>query len=384
MSISNKKITIAQILPSIESGGVERGVFDLSKFSLSCGDIKIIVISAGGSMIKKFQQHKIHHIKLPVNSKNPITIILNIFRLTKIIKKYNINICHARSRAPAWSTYFACKRTKCKFITTFHGVYSSKGFFSKNSFLKRRYNSIMVKPNLIIAVSNFIKKHIIAEYPISESRIKVIHRGSDIEYFNKSNIHKERIVKIIEKLQLNDDKNIILLPGRFTSWKGHDLLLDALNKIKSENFICLMVGKSNIRYTNNLEKKIVDLKLEGKIKILDHISDMPALYMISSIVLSTSTRPEAFGRIATEAAAMEKIIIATNLGGAKETIIDGKTGFLFNHQDALELSQKILHVLSLNLDKREEMGKTARKRVEEDFSSQKMLSDTIKIYQNLC
>lgn len=384
MSISNKKITIAQILPSIESGGVERGVFDLSKFSLSCGDIKIIVISAGGSMIKKFQQHKIHHIKLPVNSKNPITIILNIFRLTKIIKKYNINICHARSRAPAWSTYFACKRTKCKFITTFHGVYSSKGFFSKNSFLKRRYNSIMVKPNLIIAVSNFIKKHIIAEYPISESRIKVIHRGSDIEYFNKSNIHKERIVKIIEKLQLNDDKNIILLPGRFTSWKGHDLLLDALNKIKSENFICLMVGKSNIRYTNNLEKKIVDLKLEGKIKILDHISDMPALYMISSIVLSTSTRPEAFGRIATEAAAMEKIIIATNLGGAKETIIDGKTGFLFNHKDALELSQKILHVLSLNLDKREEMGKTARKRVEEDFSSQKMLSDTIKIYQNLC
>jgi glycosyltransferase involved in cell wall biosynthesis len=379
----SKKITVAQILPTIENGGVERGVFDLSKFALSCQDLEMIVISASGSMLKRFQQHKIKHINLPVNSKNPIQIILNIFRIRKIIKKYDIDICHVRSRAPAWSVYFACKKTRCKFLTTFHGLYSFKGLFSNNSFLKRKYNSIMVQSNLIIAVSNFIKNHIIKEYLVAEDRIKVIHRGSDIKYFNKDNVHKERIVKLIEKLQLTDDKNVILLPGRFSSWKGHNLLLDALERIKSEDFICLMVGKSNNSYTDDLEKKIKEKDLQGKVRILGQISDMPALYMISSVILSTSTRPEAFGRIAIEAGAMEKIIIATNLGGAKETVINGETGFLFDHKNPSELCQKIQHTLSLDLEKRQEMGKKARKRVEEYFSSEKMMSDTVEIYKNI-
>ena len=379
----NKKITVAQILPTIENGGVEWGVLDLSKFSLSCDNLDIIVISAGGSMLKQFQRHKIRHIYLPVHSKNPIRIILNIFSIVKIIKKYNIDICHARSRAPAWSTYFACKKASCKFVTTFHGSYSFKGFLSSNSFLKRKYNSIMVRSGLIIAVSNFIKSHIIKEYLVPESKVKVIHRGSDVEYFNKDNVNKERIVKIIEKLQLTDDKSVILLPGRFTSWKGHDLLLDALSMIKSEDFICLMVGKSNESYINNLEKKIGESGLSGKVKILSHVSDMPALYMISSVVLSTSTRPEAFGRIATEAGAMEKIIVATNLGGSKETIVDLETGFLCDHQSSSDLSKKILHVLSLDLEKRKEIGVKARHRVKKYFSSEKMISDTIEIYRNL-
>jgi glycosyltransferase involved in cell wall biosynthesis len=379
----SSKITIAQILPNIENGGVERGVLDLSKASKKHDDLELIVISAGGSMISQFDKYKIKHIKLSVNSKNPLIIFLNIFRLAIIIKKYKINICHARSRAPAWSAYFACKLTRSKFLTTFHGVYSLKGVIAKNSFFKKLYNSIMVKPNLIIAVSNFIKNHIQQEYKIPESKIQVIHRGVDLDYFSRKKVLNARIVKIIENLKLQEDKNIILLPGRFTSWKGHDLLLEALEDIRSENFICLMVGKSNQSYNNHLQKLIKAKGLAGKVQMLDHVSDMPALYMVSTIILSTSTRPEAFGRIAIEAGAMEKIIIATNLGGAKETILDNETGFLFNHESSKELSEKIKKVLSLDIKTREEMGIKARERIEKYFSSKKMISNILNIYRNI-
>lgn len=380
---SSSKIIIAQILPNIENGGVERGVLDLSKASNKYDDLKLIVISAGGSMIGQFDKYKIKHIKLSVNSKNPLIIFFNIFRLARIIKKYQINICHARSRAPAWSTYFACKLTKSKFLTTFHGVYSLKGLIAKKSFFKKLYNAIMVKPNLIIAVSNFIKNHIQQEYKIPENKIQVIHRGADLDYFSRKKVLNARIVKIIDNLKLQEDKNIILLPGRFTTWKGHDLLLKALEDIRSENFICLMVGKSNQKYNNYLQKLIKAKGLAGKVQMLDHVSDMPALYMISTIVLSTSTRPEAFGRIAIEAGAMEKIIIATNLGGARETILDNKTGFLFNHESSRELSEKIKKVLSLDPKTREEMGIKARERIEKYFSSEKMISNILDIYRNI-
>jgi glycosyltransferase involved in cell wall biosynthesis len=380
---SSSKITIAQILPNIENGGVERGVLDLSKAAKKHDDLELIVISAGGSMISQFDKYKIKHIKLSVNSKNPLIIFFNIFQLARIIKKYQINICHARSRAPAWSTYFACKLTKSKFLTTFHGVYSLKGFIAKKSFFKKLYNAIMVKPNLIIAVSNFIKNHIQQEYKIPENKIQVIHRGVDLDYFSCEKVSNARIVKIIENLKLQEDKNIILLPGRFTSWKGHDLLLDALEDIRAENFICLMVGKSNQSYNNHLQKLIKAKGLAGKVQMLDHVSDMPALYMISTIILSTSTRPEAFGRIAIEAGAMEKIIIATNLGGAKETILDNETGFLFNHENAQELSEKIKKLLSLDLKIREEMGIKARERIEKYFSSKKMISNILDLYRNI-
>jgi glycosyltransferase involved in cell wall biosynthesis len=380
---SSSKITIAQILPNIENGGVERGVLDLSKAAKKHDDLELIVISAGGSMISQFDKYKIKHIKLSVNSKNPLIIFFNIFQLARIIKKYQINICHARSRAPAWSTYFACKLTKSKFLTTFHGVYSLKGFIAKKSFFKKLYNAIMVKPNLIIAVSNFIKNHIQQEYKIPENKIQVIHRGVDLDYFSCEKVSNARIVKIIENLKLQEDKNIILLPGRFTSWKGHDLLLDALEDIRAENFICLMVGKSNQSYNNHLQKLIKAKGLVGKVQMLDHVSDMPALYMISTIILSTSTRPEAFGRIAIEAAAMEKIIIATNLGGAKETILDNETGFLFNHENAQELSEKIKKLLSLDLKIREEIGIKARERIEKYFSSKKMISNILDLYRNI-
>lgn len=377
----SKKITIAQLLPSIENGGVERGVFDLSKEILKYKDLKVIVISAGGAMLPQFARHKIKHITLPVNSKNPITIFLNIFRLKKLFHKYNVDICHARSRAPAWSGYFACKKTNCKFLTTFHGVYSFKGIFSKNSSLKKKYNQIMLKSNLIIAVSNFIKQHIITEYKISDKKIKVIHRGADLDYFSKDKVSKERIIKVIKKLKLSEDRNVILLPGRFTSWKGHNLLLDALEKIKNKDFVCLMVGKSNKSYMLQLEQKIKEKSLEDKIKIFDHISDMPALYLIASVILSTSTRPEAFGRIAIESGAMEKIIIATNLGGAKETVDNNNSGFLFDHQNPLQLAQKITEVLSLDAKTRSKIEKNARKRIENNFSNQKMLDEVIAIYR---
>jgi glycosyltransferase involved in cell wall biosynthesis len=371
---------LAQLLPSINTGGVERGVLDLSKEIQKNKDLDGIVISSGGKMLEDFKKYGITHIKLPVNSKNPIVIFLNIFRLIKIIKKYQINIIHARSRAPAWSGYYACKWTNCRFITTFHGTYSTNLFFKSYSPLKKKYNSIMTKSDKIIAVSNFVKDNILQNYYCDENKIKVIHRGVDLEYFSANNISDERIKNIKKTLNLPKNKKIILLPGRFTSWKGHFLLLEALKSLDKSKYHCLMVGKSDKKYISKLRKKISKYKLENNISIFDSISDMPSLYLVCDIILSTSIRPEAFGRIAIEAGAMEKIIIASNIGGSKETVIDNKTGFLFNPNNPVELTEKIEKCLLLDIKMTKEIEKNAKKRIEESFSSKKMIKNTMEIY----
>jgi glycosyltransferase involved in cell wall biosynthesis len=393
LNMSDKKpAVIMQVLPALNSGGVERGVVDVAKAAALAG-FGSIVVSSGGSMIGQFNGSKVEHITLPLASKNPFVIYQNSKRLEKIITQHQIDLVHIRSRSPAWSAYLACRKTNCKMVSTFHGSYSSNisiPFIGKKlSGLKLKYNAVMLKPKFVIAVSDFIKNYIYQNYSavedLTKKEIKIIHRGVDLKSFCITKVPHSRIVQLIKKWDLPDDKQIIMLPARVTGWKGHEFLISALAKVRNQNFFCIMVGSlfGCEKFSKTLEQKIKENNLEGKVKIVGETKDMPAAYLVCDVVISASIRPEAFGRIAIEAGAMGKVVIATNIGGSLETVIDGKTGFLVEVNNVNKLAQTIDDVLSMDKNQKEQMQQSAVKHITDNFSNQKMLDETIKLYQKI-
>lgn len=365
------KLSILQIIPALNSGGVERGVLDISQ-ALINNNINSFVASSGGKLTKYLTATK--HFCLPLASKNPLIMIINIIRLILLIKKYNIDIIHARSRAPAWSAYLASIYTGCKFVTTFHGVYNI------SSPLKRYYNSIMLKSQKIIAVSNFIKHHIIDNYSVDIDKIIVIHRGADLNYFDPSKVSEQRVNRLLTENRIDKTKSIIILPARLTRWKGHLFFLHALSRLKILNYQALIVGdhKLSSNYYHELLNLSKKLNLVNHLKFIDAITDMPALYNIANLVIVPSTRPEAFGRVVIEAQAMGKPVIATNLGGACETIIPEITGWLVKPDDHQQLADQITSLLtnsSINY------LANSRVHIEKNFSNKLMIDKTIELYE---
>lgn len=382
-----KNKTVLQILPALKSGGVERGVVDLA-IELKKQNFIPIVLSSGGAMVDLLTKEKIKHIHLNVKSKNPITIFCNIKKIRKIIEENKVDIVHIRSRSPMISGYFACKKlNNVKLVSTVHGPYSLK-LKNKTSKLKKLYNSFMIKSDKIIAVSNFIKDYIIKNYrdldQNIEQKITVISRGVDLKNFDPDKILLARSINLAKQWGIPEDKNIILFPARITSWKGHEFLIEALRKVKSD-FICLFVGSDHghENFRKKIEEKIVNDNLEGKIKLVGTQKDMALAYSIANLVISASTKPEAFGRVAIEAQAMKKLIIATNIGGSLETIIDKKTGFLVKNKNIDDLAQKIDYALNLNEEEKNIITTAARKNIIDNFSNQKLYKSTIEIYNNL-
>jgi len=379
-----KKTVVMQILPALESGGVERGTIDIAK-ALKKADFEPIVVSKGGILVYQLREAGIKHIELPVHSKNPITVYFNNKKLAKLIKENNVDIIHVRSRAPMWSSYFACKKTATKLVATVHGTYSLKFWKWKIFPPKRAYNSIMLKADAVIAVSDFIKNYLSQNYSeYREAKTTVIQRGADLGYFNYAKVSKNRIIDLSKKWHLPDDKKIILMPARFTAWKGHEFLIEALTKVKSD-FLCVMVGSDHghKQFRKKLEGKIIDKKLEGKVRIVGVCKDMPTAYALSHLAVCPSVRAEAFGRIAIEAQASNRIIIATKIGGALETIIDGKTGFLVEVGDVEGFAKVIDQVLEMPKDETDKIGIDARKNVTDNFSNEKMCNETLKVYASL-
>ncbi len=388
MENKKEKKVIMQILPALESGGVERGTVDIAK-ALKKTDFEPIVVSNGGVLVYQLNEAKIRHIKLPVNSKNPLRIFLNIKKIEKLILENRVDIVHVRSRAPMWSAYFACKKTGTKLLATAHGTYSLNFLFWKIFPLKKIYNAVMLKADAIIAVSDFIKNYLIENYQEKNQifpleKITVIHRGVELGYFDFSKVSKNQIIDLSKKWHLPDDRKIILMPARFTEWKGHEFLIEALSKVKT-SFLCILVGSDHghKKFRKKIENKIIESNLEGKVKIVGMCKSMPTAYAISHLVVCPSVRPEAFGRVAIEAQATNRIIIATKIGGALETIIDGKTGFLVEPGDVKKLAELIDQVLNFSDEKAHEIGDAARKHVAEKFSNQKMCDETIKVYESL-
>lgn len=378
------KKTVLQILPSLTSGGIERGVVEMNNYLVKNG-YNSIVLSSGGKMVYQIEQGGGKHITLNVATKNPFKIWNNISKIKKIIKQNNIDVVDVKSRAPAWSTYFACKRAKCPLITSIHGNYSISKF--PISIFKKLYNSSMVKGDYIVCVSNYVKDYAFKNYKkfkekYANNKVKIIHRGVDIKVFNPEIESKERIVRLINSMSLPNDKSIILLPGRLTEWKGQLYFMDVLAKLKHKDYLCLIVGdaKGHEKYRDRLKQKIRDLKLDGYVRLENHVLDMAALYMISDIVVSSSIRGEAFGRIVPEAQAMERMVIGTAIGGSLETVIDGKTGWLVKPEDKDKFAETIDMILDMPIKKRLEIGKKARKHIINDFTVDKMCEKTVDVY----
>ena len=332
----SSNIKVLQVIPKLGYGGAETGCYDLAHY-LYENDCSSFIVTSGGELLK-LNKKKVKLIRLPVQSKNPILILLNALILAIIILIFNINIVHARSRAPAWSCLFATKITRRKFVTTFHGTYNFSGK------LKKLYNSVMVRSDLIIAGSNFIFSHIKENYSNflkSNSKFLVIFRGINVDYFDASTKLESDEKKILKTWEINKEKKLILMPGRLTSWKGQQLFIEAINQVKIElgyeAFHAVILGNEQGRdlYKKKLVRLTEQYRLTNQIKFIDHCDDMALAYKVSDIVISPSIEPEAFGRVAVEAQAMEKLIIASNIGGSNETIENEKTGFLFQSGDVI-------------------------------------------------
>jgi len=379
------KLKVLQVIPKLGYGGAEIGCYDLAHY-LYENDCSSYIVTSGGTLTKYINRKKVKLIRLPVQSKNPILILLNAIILTIIILILNINIVHARSRAPAWSCLIATKITGRKFVTTFHGTFNFK------SNIKKFYNSVMVRSNLIIAGSNFIFSHInenYSKYLKPEKKFLVIFRGINTDYYDPKKIKEQDEVQLINKWKIDKEKKVIILPARITAWKGHEIFLEALNKLKinepQKKFIAVILGSDQGRkiYKKKLIRLVEQYRLINDVIFIDNFELMPIAYKISDIVISSSIEPEAFGRVAVEAQAMEKPIIASNIGGSNETIIDEKTGFLYSAGNSDILSQKLSHIFDLNDETLKSMGIEGRKNVIKKFNVEKMCFSTYSEYKKL-
>ena len=386
----NTVLSVLQVLPSLKTGGggVERTTIDIAEAIINSG-ANAFVASEGGQMVKELLENGANHITLPLASKNPLTMKNNVKRLVNTIKQNNISIVHARSRAPAWSALSASRICECNFLTTFHGTYNyGTGVIGK---MKKYYNSVMTKGEVIIANSEFIAKHIINEYGVPESNIRIVPRGIDLEIFNTRKVAEEKISQIKRLWCLDEDSIKILLPGRLTHWKGQSLLIDALYKLKrnlgSENFnvMGLLVGSDQGRsaYKKKLERQIKSLGMENHLKILGHCSDMPTAYALADVVVSASTDPEAFGRVVAEAQAMGKPVIVANHGGGVEQVIPNETGWLFKPGDSQSLSETLHKVIEIEKHSKNRLSSIAINRVKNLYSKTSMCSATLDIYTEL-
>ncbi len=386
----SSKLKVLQVIPKLGYGGAETGCYDLAHY-LHEQNAKSYIVTSGGPLLKYIDKKKVKLIRLPVQSKNPILIFLNSIILTLIILFSGINIVHARSRAPAWSCFIACKITRRKFVTTFHGTYNF------NSSVKKFYNSVMVKSELIIAGSNFIFSHInenYSNYLKKNQKLLTIFRGINLDYFDGTKIKDNDGSKLINEWKIDKSlsfyqKKIILFPGRLTAWKGHEMFIEALNLFKQKNpdklFFVIILGSDQGRkiYKKKIQRLIEQYRLIQDIVFIDNCEKMPLAYKIANIVINCSIEPEAFGRVAVEAQAMEKVIVASDIGGSKETIIDNKTGFLFKAGDANALSEKLAHIFELDETTLKSMGIEGRKNVIKKFNVEKMCFSTYSEYIKL-
>jgi glycosyltransferase involved in cell wall biosynthesis len=379
------KINVLQVIPKLGYGGAETGCYDIAHYlaEKECGSF---IATASGGLLKFIKKEKVKIFRLPVYSKNPILIIFNALILSFLVILYKINIVHARSRAPAWSCYLACCLTNRVFVTTFHGTYNFKSKF------KKFYNGIMLRAKLTIAGSNFIFSHInenYSEYLNKKKKLRVIYRGINIDYYNQKNISILKQEKLKQEWGLKSNKFIILMPGRLTYWKGQEKFIESLNILIEDynftNFEAIMLGSDQGRSV--YKKKLINLveryHLNKKVKFINHCNEMPLAYSLADVVVSASIEPEAFGRVSVEAQSMGKPIIATNIGGSKETIINNKSGILYKFDDPRELAKSLNTVIQLSQDELKAMGNEGRKNIIKKFDVETMCDTNLNEYKKL-
>lgn len=377
-------LTILQVIPSLDAGGAERTTIDVAGAITAAGG-KALVASEGGRLEGELAEMGGELIRLPVASKSPLTILANAGKLEKIIRERNVSVIHARSRAPAWSAFFAARATKIPFVTTYHGAYNAQNWF------KKQYNGVMAAGAMVIANSEFTGAEIAKAYKIDKKRIAVIPRGTDFSAFDKSKITLERVLETKAKWGLAGYRGpIILMPARLTRWKGQLVFIEALAQLKRQgrlgDAMAVLAGDAQGRdaYVEEVKLAIKAGDLDNRVKIVGHLEEMPSAYAVSSLVVSASTDPEAFGRVIVEASAMGLPVIATDHGGARETVIttppEQITGWLTPPGDAEALAEAIAAALSLSPDQRAAMGARGQAYVRRRYSREAMCRATLQVY----
>lgn len=374
-----KKLTIMQIIPELGIGGAEQGCIDIASEIVKSG-ARSIVVSNGGSRVPDLLRIKSDHIDLPVHSKNPLTIWRNIQRLKKLITQHDVDIVHVRSRAPAWSAYWACKAMRTPFVTTVHAAY--KGNQNR---VKRWYNSVMTRGTRVIAISNFIGDYVREFFDVDPRNLITIPRSVDLEKFQPELVTAERAMNLAKQWRAPDGVPLILMPGRVSRIKGHQVLIDALEKLGRRDIFCIMVGPNQGRneFQEELEASIEEKNLSGIVRIVDNCTDMPAAYYLSSIVVAPSIIPEGFGRTPIEAQAMGRPVIASDYGGFKETVIHKQTGWLFPVGDADSLAESLRQALAMNDEQRADLATRSIAHVSDNFTKDKMCNATMEVYADI-
>lgn len=369
---------ILQVLPSLKAGGVEQGVIDINAGIVRAGG-QSIVVSAGGPRVHEIIKGGGTHIALPVHSKNPLVMAANVGRLRKIIRDLNVDVVHACSRAPAWSAFRAVQGTPARYITSCHAAHTLGGA------LKRLYNSSIAKGERVIAVSHFLADYLEQNYAVNPQVVRVVHRGVAIEKFHPNSVSPERLVKISRAFRIPEGALVVLLPARLTRIKGHMFLLDALAQLQRKDIFCLFVGseKDGGGYRKELEAYIESKDMGGMTRIVTDCNDMPAAYMISTVVVCPSLVPEGFGRVPVEAQAMGRPVIATDHGGARETIVRDETGWLVGPGSVTELAKALNEAISLDARGRALLATRAMSHVANHFTNERMCAGTLDVYAEL-
>jgi len=368
---------VAQIIPSLDSGGAERGTIDVSNYLSELG-ITNNIISNGGRLLNETNKNFTYHFKLGIDSKNFITYPFIANSINKIISKNNINIAHIRSRGPSWILRFANKRN-IKTISTFHNVYSG------TSFLKKLYNKQLANVDRIVAISNYVKDEITKKYRIDKQKVEVINRGVDVEYYDKK-FSDEDIKNFLNIKSINPSKKIILYPARLTNWKGHIEFLDVFKKLNNENYILYLVGDiKNKSYTKRVQNKINDLNLTNNCKIIGNLNkdDLKIMYYLSSIIVSLPLQPEGFGRIVSEAIVMRKKILAFNYGGVKDQLNGLDDIYKVEPLVYDNLHLKLQALEQIDNEKFLNISNNSREHIINNFSKEQMVKKYFNLYEKI-
>ena len=373
MPVLPQPTTILQVLPRLESGGVERGTVEMVQAIAGAGG-RALVASAGGRLVASVERAGGAHIVLPLASKGPLTIWRNVGRLAEVAQREHVAIIHARSRAPAWSAMWAARRAGVPFVTTYHAPYS------EDAPGKRRYNSVMARGERVIAISRYIANLIVARHGTDPARIRVIPRGVDTALFDPARVVPDRLARLTRAWRLPDDAPVVLLPARLSRWKGQDVLLKAMALLQHPTAVCVMVGDGSAVYTKELLNTAHALGVAERLRLVGHCEDMPAALMLATVAVSASTKPEGFGRAVIEAQAMGCAVVATNHGGAAETVEDLVTGWHVPPGDAQALAAVLSHALGMSDGDRVALGERSRASVLRDYTTAAMQAATLEVY----
>lgn len=369
---------ILQVLPALDTGGVERGTIEVSEALVAAG-FRAFVASAGGRLVPELAHVGAVHLPLPLASKDPVVIWRNAAKLAGLVRAHGIAILHARSRAPAWSAKLASRRTGAAFLTTYHGTYN------EGLPLKRAYNAVMASGDRVIAISHFIAAHLISRHGTDPARVRVIPRGVDPRRFDPAAVQGDRMRRLAEAWRLPDGAPVILLPGRLTRWKGQAVLIEALARMARRDAVVVLAGDAQGRegYRAGLERLAAAHGVSARLRMPGDCADIPAGLMLADAVVSASTDPEAFGRIVIEAQAMARPVVATNHGGAAETVAEGETGWLVPPGDAAALAARLDAMLALGEEQRAALGARAREAVLARYTTPLMCAATLDVYREV-